>query len=85
MSGVLVGLGSQLRIGVCVECPALDSAISNCCDVVDVDDDVLIPKDAKAIDDIVDLEVSERWGEMVNIALSSGHSKPRFSTLWQDL
>ena len=85
MSGVLVGLGSWLRVGVSVECPALDSAISNCGDVVNVDDDVWISKNAKAIDDVVDLEVSERWGEMVNIVLSSGHSKPRFSTLWRDL
>ena len=68
-----------------MESPALDLAASNSCDVVDVDDDVCIPKDTKAVDDVVDLEVSECWGETVNNCLSSGHSKPRFSTLWQDL
>ena len=40
MSGALVGLGSRLRVGVSVECPALDSAVLYCGDVVDVDDDV---------------------------------------------
>ena len=85
MSGVPVGLGSRLCVGVCVECPALDSAVSNCGDVVNIDNNVRISKDAKAIDDVVDLEVSERWSEAVNIVLSSGHSEPRSSTLRRDL
>ena len=85
MLGVLVGLGSRLCTGVCVESPALDLAVLNSSDVVNVDNDVMISKDAKAINDVVDLEISERWGETVNIVLSSGHSKPRSSTLRRDL
>ena len=51
-------------------------AVLNGSDVFNVDNDVYISKDAKAIDDIFNLQVSEGWSEAVNSVLLFGQVKP---------
>jgi hypothetical protein len=63
----------------------LDSIVLDCGNVVGVDGNVCVSKYVKALDNVVDLEVSGGAVQTLNIVRSSGQSNPSSSTLWRDL
>jgi hypothetical protein len=68
-----------------VDGPVLDSVVVSCGNVVGVDGNVCVSKDVKAVNNVVDLEVSGCSVQTLNIVRSSGQSNPSSSTLWWDL